>query len=193
MLAENSGEWEFSKWRSEIITSKSKEQCQKHLTYNSEVTDTRWWPFLFLEIFTLDVTPISQNPKELEAEEKPQKSLDEKQQVCFFLTTLFVPPLFRKIMHQLWFDHYNSCDFISSYMNFVLQENQDLLIKCVSQDLGFSSGKPIAACLIYRCLLHWRSFEVERTGVFDRIIQTIGSAIEVMNCACLFDFTPFFS
>jgi len=77
-------------------------------------------------------------------------------------------------------------------MNFVLQENQDLLIKCVSQDLGFSSGKPIAACLIYRCLLHWRSFEVERTGVFDRIIQTIGSAIEVMNCACLFDFTPFF-
>jgi len=78
-------------------------------------------------------------------------------------------------------------------MNFVLQENQDLLIKCVSQDLGFSSGKPIAACLIYRCLLHWRSFEVERTGVFDRIIQTIGSAIEVMSCACLFDFTPFFS
>ncbi|EES03165.2 hypothetical protein BDA96_03G215100 [Sorghum bicolor] len=84
-----------------------------------------------------DVTPISPIPKELEAEEKPQKSLNEKQ-----------------------------------------QENQDLLIKCVSQDLGFSSGKPIAACLIYRCLLHWRSFEVERTGVFDRIIQTIGSAIE---------------
>ncbi|CAO2183552.1 unnamed protein product [Urochloa humidicola] len=84
-----------------------------------------------------DATPISVTPKELEAEEKPQKSLNEKQ-----------------------------------------QENQDLLIKCVSQDLGFSSGKPIAACLIYRCLLHWRSFEVERTGVFDRIIQTIGSAIE---------------
>ncbi|KAM3349690.1 hypothetical protein ACQJBY_022532 [Aegilops geniculata] len=84
-----------------------------------------------------DVTPISLNLKELEAEEKPQKSLNEKQ-----------------------------------------QENQDLLIKCVSQDLGFSSGRAIAACVIYRCLLHWRSFEVERTGVFDRIIQTIGSAIE---------------
>ncbi|OEL22803.1 Myosin-11, partial [Dichanthelium oligosanthes] len=97
-----------------------------------------------------DVTPISLNLKELEAEEKPQKSLNEKQ-----------------------------------------QENQDLLIKCVSQDLGFSSGKPIAACLIYRCLLHWRSFEVERTGVFDRIIQTIGSAIEVMNCACFLTLFPF--
>ena len=142
MLAENSGEWEFSKWRSEIITSKSKEQCQKHLTYNSEVTDTRWWPFLFLEIFTLDVTPISQNPKELEAEEKPQKSLDEKQQVCFFLTTLFVPPLLPKIMHQLWFDRYNSCDSISSYMNFLRQENQDLLttselLKKLSEDFKF--------------------------------------------------------
>ncbi|XP_057977579.1 myosin-17-like [Malania oleifera] len=79
-------------------------------------------------------------PREPESEEKPQKSLNEKQ-----------------------------------------QENQDLLIKCISQDLGFSGGRPIAACLIYKCLLHWRSFEVERTSVFDRIIQTIGAAIEVQD------------
>ncbi|XP_060189336.1 myosin-17-like isoform X2 [Lycium barbarum] len=65
------------------------------------------------------------------------------------------------------------------FLNEKQQENQDLLIKCISQDLGFSGGKPIAACLIYKCLLHWRSFEVERTSVFDRIIQTIASAIEV--------------
>ncbi|KAK4391839.1 Myosin-17 [Sesamum angolense] len=76
-------------------------------------------------------------PKEPESEEKPQKSLNEKQ-----------------------------------------QENQDLLIKCISQDLGFSGGKPVAACIIYKSLLHWRSFEVERTSVFDRIIQTVASAIE---------------
>lgn len=54
-----------------------------------------------------------------------------------------------------------------------------MLIKCISQDIGFSGGKPIAACVIYKCLLHWRSFEVERTSVFDRIIQTIASSIEV--------------
>ncbi|XP_051148594.1 myosin-17-like [Andrographis paniculata] len=77
------------------------------------------------------------NPKEPESEEKPQKSLNEKQ-----------------------------------------QENQDLLIKCITQDLGFSGGKPVAASIIYKSLLHWRSFEVERTSVFDRIIQTIASAIE---------------
>ncbi|WOL02730.1 Myosin-9 like [Canna indica] len=57
------------------------------------------------------------------------------------------------------------------------QEYQDLLIKCISGDLGFSNSRPIAACLTYKCLLHWRSFEVERTSIFDRIIQAIGSAI----------------
>ncbi|OIW18737.1 hypothetical protein TanjilG_13489 [Lupinus angustifolius] len=61
------------------------------------------------------------------------------------------------------------------------QENQDLLIKCITQDLGFSGGKPVAACVIYKCLLHWRSFEVERTSVFDRIIQTIASAVEAQD------------
>ncbi|KAH9659153.1 Myosin-11 [Citrus sinensis] len=66
----------------------------------------------------------------LEIEEKPQKSLNEKQ-----------------------------------------QENQELLIR----------NRPIAACIIYKCLLQWRSFEVERTSVFDRIIQTIGNAIETQD------------
>ncbi|KAL8040273.1 hypothetical protein ABFX02_10G087500 [Erythranthe guttata] len=87
-----------------------------------------------------DLTLAIVNPKEPESEEKPQKSLNEKQ-----------------------------------------QDNQDLLIKCISQDLGFSGGKPVAACIIYKCLLHWRSFEVERTTVFDRIIQTISSSIEVAD------------
>ncbi|XP_009400528.2 myosin-17-like isoform X2 [Musa acuminata AAA Group] len=85
----------------------------------------------------LDLSPALQNPKDLEVEEKPQKSLNEKQ-----------------------------------------QEYQDLLIKCVSEELGFSKGRPVAACLVYKCLLQWRSFEVERTSIFDRIIQSIGSAIE---------------
>ena len=64
---------------------------------------------------------------------------------------------------------------------FCFQENHDLLIKCISQDLGFSKGRPIAACLIYKSLLQWRSFEVERTNIFDRIIQTISAAIEVWS------------
>ncbi|XP_062166607.1 myosin-8-like [Alnus glutinosa] len=57
-------------------------------------------------------------------------------------------------------------------------ESIDALIKCVTQDLGFSEGKPVGAFTVYKCLLHWRSFEAERTSVFDRLIQLIGSAIE---------------
>lgn len=80
----------------------------------------------------------------MEVEERPQKSLNEKQ-----------------------------------------QEYQDLLIRCIAQNLGFSRGRPVAACIIYKCLRHWRSFEVEQTNIFDRIIQTIGHAIEVYDFLCL--------
>ncbi|XP_015887580.3 myosin-6 isoform X2 [Ziziphus jujuba] len=57
-------------------------------------------------------------------------------------------------------------------------ESVDALINCVSQDIGFTDGKPVAAFTIYKFLLHWKSFEAERTSVFDRLIQMIGSAIE---------------
>ncbi|KAF3631800.1 Myosin-11 [Capsicum annuum] len=61
------------------------------------------------------------------------------------------------------------------------QEYQDLIIRCVAQHLGFSKGRPVAACIIYKCLRQWRSFEVERTSIFDRVIQTIGQAIETQD------------
>ncbi|XP_062079405.1 myosin-6-like isoform X2 [Humulus lupulus] len=57
-------------------------------------------------------------------------------------------------------------------------ENVDALINCVVKNIGYSQGKPIAAFTIYKCLLHWKSFEAERTSVFDRLIQMIGSEIE---------------
>ncbi|KAL7189886.1 hypothetical protein ACSBR1_039510 [Camellia fascicularis] len=88
-----------------------------------------------------DLHSPSLNQRDLsEVKDKPQKSLNEKQ-----------------------------------------QENQELLIQCIGQHLGFAGNRPIAACIIYKCLLQWRSFEVERTSVFDRIIQTIGHAIEVQE------------
>ncbi|KAL1545296.1 myosin-6-like [Salvia divinorum] len=58
------------------------------------------------------------------------------------------------------------------------RESVDTLIRCVQKDVGFSEGKPVAALTIYKCLFHWRSFETERTNVFDLLIQIIGSAIE---------------
>ncbi|XP_042392477.1 myosin-17-like isoform X1 [Zingiber officinale] len=85
----------------------------------------------------LDWSPALPNPKNLEIDEKPQKSLSEKQ-----------------------------------------QESQNLLLKCISEELGFSKSRPVAACLVYKCLREWRSFEVERTSIFDQIIQAIGSKLE---------------
>ncbi|KFK42801.1 hypothetical protein AALP_AA1G040500 [Arabis alpina] len=54
----------------------------------------------------------------------------------------------------------------------------DVLLKCVSQNVGFSHGKPIAAVTIYKCLIRWKIFEAEKTSIFDRIVPVFGSAIE---------------
>ena len=59
-------------------------------------------------------------------------------------------------------------------------------MKAATQELGFSQGKPVATYVIYKSLLHWKTFELEITTVFDRIIQTIGSSIEVTCLSYLF-------
>ncbi|KFK31068.1 hypothetical protein AALP_AA6G064300 [Arabis alpina] len=57
-------------------------------------------------------------------------------------------------------------------------EYVDVLLKCVSQNVGFSHGKPVAAFTIYKCLIHWKTFEADKTNVFDRIVPILASAIE---------------
>ncbi|RCV27044.1 hypothetical protein SETIT_5G294200v2 [Setaria italica] len=61
------------------------------------------------------------------------------------------------------------------------QDDQQWLLTCISQYLGFSGSKPVAALLIYQCLLHWKSFEAMKTGVFDSILHAINSATEAQN------------
>ncbi|KAL6326958.1 hypothetical protein AAG906_012642 [Vitis piasezkii] len=58
------------------------------------------------------------------------------------------------------------------------QENHDVLIKCLMEDKRFDKNRPVAACIVYKALLQWRSFEAEKTNIFDRIIHTIRSSIE---------------
>lgn len=64
----------------------------------------------------------------------------------------------------------------------------DALINCVTDNIGFSEGKPVAAITIYKCLVHWKIFETEKTSVFDRLIQIFGSAMQVFSAA----FDPIF-
>lgn len=64
-------------------------------------------------------------------------------------------------------------------------ENQymDILINCIRKNLGFFNGRPIAACVVYRCLLQWKSFEAERTDHFDRIMTCMHSAVYDQDCS----------
>lgn len=65
------------------------------------------------------------------------------------------------------------------FLLLVLQDYHGLLIKCIKDNLGFKDGKPVAACIIYKCLLHWHAFEAERTTIFDYIIEGINSVLKV--------------
>ncbi|KAK2452762.1 hypothetical protein P8452_00475 [Trifolium repens] len=59
------------------------------------------------------------------------------------------------------------------------QDNYEFLSRCIKENLGFKNGKPIAARIIYKCLLHWHAFESERTAIFDNVIEGINDALKV--------------
>lgn len=61
-----------------------------------------------------------------------------------------------------------------------MQENYEFLSRCIKEDLGFKDCKPLAACIIYNCLLHWHAFESERTAIFDFIIEGINDVLKVI-------------
>ncbi|CAH2077072.1 unnamed protein product, partial [Thlaspi arvense] len=57
-------------------------------------------------------------------------------------------------------------------------ENYELLSRCIKENLGFDDDKPLAACVIYKCLLHWHAFESESTAIFNIIIEGINEALK---------------
>ncbi|XP_058725005.1 myosin-15-like isoform X1 [Vicia villosa] len=59
------------------------------------------------------------------------------------------------------------------------QDNYEFLSRCIKENLGFKNGKPIAARIIYKCLLQWHAFESERTAIFDYIIEGINDVLKV--------------
>ena len=56
-----------------------------------------------------------------------------------------------------------------------------------AEDLGFHNGRPLAAVVIFRSCLQWKVFQADRTVLFDKIINTMGSHIEQQqeNNSCL--------
>ncbi|CAH1440348.1 unnamed protein product [Lactuca virosa] len=64
---------------------------------------------------------------------------------------------------------------------FGIHDSVAILIECVMEDNRFSHGKPVSAFTLYKCLLHWKYFEEEKTTLFDQIVQIIISATEGQN------------
>ncbi|XLR05925.1 hypothetical protein S83_072123 [Arachis hypogaea] len=100
-----------------------------------------------------------------DADSKVRTSHMERHHVCFYKKLLFHIPIILTESHFHVFDY-------------CVQESIETLFKFIQKDLGFSEGKPVAAFTLYNCLLHWKCFEAEKTSIFDRLIQLIGSAIE---------------
>lgn len=67
-----------------------------------------------------------------------------------------------------------------------MQENYELLSRCIKENLGFNDDKPLAACVIYKCLLHWHAFESESTAIFNIIIEGINEALKVIPAVIKF-------
>ncbi|KAK9809830.1 hypothetical protein WJX72_000004 [[Myrmecia] bisecta] len=65
--------------------------------------------------------------------------------------------------------------------------DQERLLAAIADNLGFANGRPLAAVVIFRSCLQWKVFQADRTVLFDRIINTMGSQIEKQqdNNACL--------
>ncbi|GMG99196.1 hypothetical protein Nepgr_001036 [Nepenthes gracilis] len=59
------------------------------------------------------------------------------------------------------------------------QENYEFLSSCIKGNLGFQDGKPVTACIIYNCLIHWHAFESEKTAIFDHIIEEVNDVLKV--------------
>lgn len=68
------------------------------------------------------------------------------------------------------------------------QENYDFLMRCIKENMGFKDSKPVSACVIYKCLSHWQAFELERTSIFDYVMDGINEALKVASqTPCVFD------
>ncbi|XP_010414067.1 PREDICTED: myosin-12-like isoform X2 [Camelina sativa] len=58
------------------------------------------------------------------------------------------------------------------------QESHEVLIKCLTDERRFDNDRSVAAWIVYKALLQWRSFEAQKTNIFDKIVHIIRSSIE---------------
>ena len=56
---------------------------------------------------------------------------------------------------------------------------------CCAENLGFHNGRPLAALVIFRCCLQWRTFQADRTVLFDKArAWLLQNKPLVLPCTC---------
>ena len=55
---------------------------------------------------------------------------------------------------------------------------QNKLLEILLTNKDFHDGVSVGACTTFKCLLQWNAFQAERTTIFDKIIQSVGSILE---------------
>lgn len=58
---------------------------------------------------------------------------------------------------------------------------QAVLLEYVKENLGFSKGRPVMACLVYKAMVHWSMIEVERLNTFDAVMMIQDEACKQAN------------
>ncbi|KAJ3688873.1 hypothetical protein LUZ61_018037 [Rhynchospora tenuis] len=65
----------------------------------------------------------------------------------------------------------------------VVREGIEALLDCVVNRVGMVHAKPVSAFTIYKCLFNWKSFQAEKTCVFDRLLQMLDSAAKGLQAS----------
>jgi hypothetical protein len=52
-----------------------------------------------------------------------------------------------------------------------LKEARQQLLLALEAPMGFHAARPLAAQVLFRACLHWRSFEPDKSGLFDQATQ----------------------
>jgi len=59
-----------------------------------------------------------------------------------------------------------------------------VLLEYVRENLGFSKGRPVMACLVYKAMVHWSMIEVERLNTFDARHDDPGGGLQAGQPGC---------
>lgn len=158
-----------------LVASNNEELAEEIEVFKSKIKDLESEN----EFLRKQKVVVEQIPN-LEQAMPPAKSLDNGHPAEDKPKTAIIQGETEEVVEQTTKELPSTASFLSKQRSLTdrQQENHDVLIKCLMEDKRFNKSRPLAACIVYKTLLQWRSFEADKTNIFDRIIHTIRLSIE---------------